>query len=129
MKFETVDAYLASFPTDVQQTLRQIGSAIQEAVPEAEEVLSYQLPAFSYHGMLIYYSAYKDHYSISVPPPFSVFEVFKDKLAPYERSKTAVKFPANQAIPLELIKELASYKAKENEQKALSKKNKSKSKS
>lgn len=128
IKFETVDAYIASFPAEAQEALRRIGEAIREAVPEAEGVISYQLPAFSYHGMLIYYSAYKDHYSISFPPPFTVFEAFKEKLAPYEVSKTAVKFPASEPLPLQLIRDLAAYKAEENLRKAQSKKTKSKTK-
>ncbi|TJY40680.1 hypothetical protein E5161_16115 [Cohnella pontilimi] len=124
VKFETVDDYIASFPPEVQHVLRQMQSAIREAIPEAEEVISYQLPAFSYQGMVIYYSAYKDHYSISVPPPFTVFEAFKEELSGYEMSKTAVKFPASQPVPLELIQKIAAFKANENLQKALSKKKK-----
>lgn len=72
------------------------------------------MPAFKYHGMLIYYSAYKKHYSISFPPPFKVFEVFKEQLSPYEVSKTAVQFPMDQPVPLDLIGEMAKYRANEN---------------
>ncbi len=123
-KFETVDAYIESFPSEAQEVLRQIRAAIRQAIPEAEEVISYQLPAFSYHGMVIYYSAYKEHYSISVPPPFAVFEAYKDELAEYEMSKTAVKFPADREVPLALIQKLAAFKADENLRKASGKKKK-----
>jgi len=113
-KFETVEAYFASFDEGVRKGLASIRDAVQQAVPQAEETLSYQLPAFKYHGMLIYYSAYTSHYSISFPPPFTVFEVFKEQLAPYELSKTAVQFPMDKPIPLDLIGEMAKYRANEN---------------
>jgi uncharacterized protein YdhG (YjbR/CyaY superfamily) len=113
-KYETVEAYFASFPEDIQNGLASIRDAIRKTVPQAEEVLSYQLPAFKYHGMLIYYSAYKKHFSISFPPPFKVFEVFKEQLSSYERSKTAVQFPMDKPLPLDLIGEMAKYRANEN---------------
>lgn len=113
-KYETVEQYFASFPEDIQKGLASIRDAIKQSVPEAEEALSYQLPAFKYHGMLIYYSAYKNHYSISFPPPFKVFEVFKEQLTPYEMSKTTVQFPMDKPLPLDLIGEMAQYRANEN---------------
>ncbi|WP_221469094.1 iron chaperone [Cohnella nanjingensis] len=121
-KFETTDAYIGTFPKDVQDGLEQIRQTIQQAVPEAEEVISYQLPAFQYHGMLIYYSAYKNHYSLSFPPPFRIFEVFQTQLAPYEVSKTTIQLPMDQPLPLDLVGELAKYRAQENAEKAKKKK-------
>jgi uncharacterized protein YdhG (YjbR/CyaY superfamily) len=64
----------------------------KKAVPEADEGISYQLPALKYHGMLIYFSAYKDHYSLSFPPPCKIFDVFKIELSPYEVSKPQSNF-------------------------------------
>jgi uncharacterized protein YdhG (YjbR/CyaY superfamily) len=64
--------------------------------------------------MLIYFSAYKDHYSLSFPPPFKLFEVFKTELSTYEVSKTTIKFPMDKPIPLELVREIVIYRAKEN---------------
>jgi len=113
-KFETIEAYFASFSEDIQDGLASIRDAVKQAVPQAEETLSYQLPAFKYHGMLIYYSAYKNHYSISFPPPFKVFEDFKEQLSPYAMSKTAVQFPMDKPLPLDLIGEMAKYRANEN---------------
>jgi len=113
-KFETVGAYFSSFSEDTQHGLASIRDTIKKSVPQAEEVLSYQLPAFKYHGMLIYYSAYKSHYSISFPPPFKVFEVFKERLLTYQMSKTTIQFPMDEPLPLELIGEMAMYRANEN---------------
>jgi uncharacterized protein YdhG (YjbR/CyaY superfamily) len=112
--FQTVDEYIGTFPKDVQDTLEKIRQTIKKAAPEAEEVISYQLPAFKFHGMLIYFSAYKDHYSLSFPPPFHVFDVFKNELSPYEISKTTIKFPMDHPIPFELVSEIVKYRAKEN---------------
>jgi len=113
-KFQTVPEYISTFPKDVQDNLETIRRTIKEAVPEAEEVISYQLPAFKFHGMLIYFSAYKDHYSLSFPPPFTIFDVFKEDLSPYEKSKTTIKFSKDKSIPIELISALVKYRAKEN---------------
>ena len=62
--FRSVDEYIGTFPQDVQATLETIRRTIQKAVPEAEEVISYQMPAFKFHGRLLYFSAFKNHYSL-----------------------------------------------------------------
>lgn len=113
-KFQTVEAYIASFPEDVQHILQKIRETVQKAVPQAEEVISYNVPAFKYNGWILYYSAYKNHFSLSFPPPFTVFDVFKKELAPYEQSKSAIRFPLDKPVPVKLIKEMAIYRAKEN---------------
>lgn len=114
IKFQTVDEYIDSFPDNVQDILKQIRQAVQKAVPEAEEVISYNIPAYKYHGWIVYFSAYKNHYSLSCPPPFTVFEVFKEELLPYEVSKSAMKFPLDKPVPVKLISDIASFRAKEN---------------
>lgn len=112
--FKTPDEYIASFPKEVQQVLQTVRQAIQQAVPEAEETISYQIPAFRSHGWVFYYSAYKNHYSLSCPPPFTVFDAFKGELAPYEISKSSIKFPLNEPVPADLIAAMAKYRAAEN---------------
>jgi uncharacterized protein YdhG (YjbR/CyaY superfamily) len=93
-------------------------------VPEAEEAISYQIPAFKFHGWLLYFSAYKNYYSLSYPPPFTVFDVFEKELSVYEVSKSAIKFPLGQPVPLKLIGDIATYKAKENVENAAKKRKK-----
>ncbi len=116
--FDTVEAYLGSFPNHVQKILRQVQATIQKAVPGAEEQISYQMPAFKYHGWIFYYSAYTHHYSLSCPPPFTVFDAFKKELAPYTVSKSAVQFPYDRPVPAKLISAMAAYRAKANAEKA-----------
>jgi uncharacterized protein YdhG (YjbR/CyaY superfamily) len=113
-KFETVNEYIGSFPREVQTTLQKIRQTIKKAEPDAEEVISYQIPAFKLHGFLVYFSAYKEHYSITFPPPFTVFEAFKKELAPYQLSKTTVQLPMKQPIPFDLITNMVKFRAKEN---------------
>jgi uncharacterized protein YdhG (YjbR/CyaY superfamily) len=102
--------------------LKQIREAIRNAVPDAEEVISYQLPAYKFHGWIFYFGAFKKHYSISCPPPFTVFEAFADELKDYEISKSAVQFPKGKDVPLDLIARMAKFRADENIR--LSKRNK-----
>jgi uncharacterized protein YdhG (YjbR/CyaY superfamily) len=87
-------------------------------------VISYNIPAFKYHGWLMYMSAYKSHYSIAIPPTSEVFEKFKKELSEYEVSKSTVKFPFSKPVPYDLIKEMVKFRAKENEEEAASKKKK-----
>lgn len=114
VKFSTVDEYVGTFPKDIQEGLTQIRRAIKNAEPKAEEVISYNLPAFKFHGWLIYFSAYKSHYGISFPPPFTVFRNFIQDLSPYKVSKSAVQFPFSMPIPLALIKKMVQFRAREN---------------
>lgn len=123
-KFETVDQYIGAFPKEVQTSLEKIRQTVKKAAPKAEEVISYQIPAFKFHGFLVYFSAYKAHYSITFPPPFTVFEVFKKELAVYERSKTTVQIPMDQKLPLELITKMVKFRAKENQETEKKKKKK-----
>ena len=110
--FKTIDEYIATFPKEVQVVLETVRQTIHKAVPEAEEVISYQIPAFKYHGFVLFFSAYTNHFSISSPPP--TFEVFKDELKAYKVSKSAVQIPYEQPIPVELITKIAKYRAEAN---------------
>jgi uncharacterized protein YdhG (YjbR/CyaY superfamily) len=116
--FKTVDDYIQTFPKDVQAILEQIRQTIQKAVPEAEEVISYQLPAYKYHGWIFYFSAHKKHFSLSCPPPCAAFEAFKEELKNNKKSVSAVQFPLDAPVPVKLIHNMAQLQAKENLQKS-----------
>jgi uncharacterized protein YdhG (YjbR/CyaY superfamily) len=110
-KFENVDDYINSFPSDVQKILRTVQKTIRKALPDAEEMISYQMPAFKSHGVWIfYYSAYATHYSLSCPPPFTVFKKFKDELSGFEVSTSSIKFPFKKPVPEKLIAEMAKFR-------------------
>lgn len=125
IKFTSVEQYINSFPDHVQFLLEVIRETIHEAAPEAEEVISYNIPAFKFNGMLIFYSAYTKHMTISIPPS-KVYEVFKDKLSNYKVSKSAIQLPYNQPLPLQLIKEMTQFRVKELMELAEKKKSKGK---
>jgi uncharacterized protein YdhG (YjbR/CyaY superfamily) len=112
--FKTADEYIQIFPKEVQDILGQVRQAIQKAVPEAEEVISYQIPAFKYHGWIFYYSAYKKHFSLSCPPPYTFVEAFKKELSGYTISKSTIQFPFDKGVPVKLIGQMSTYRAKEN---------------
>lgn len=116
--FQSVDEYIDTFPEDVQEELQDIRNVILEAVPEAEEVISYQLPALKFHGYIFYLSAHARHYSLSCPPPWTLFEVFKEELSPYKLSKSTIQFPKNEPVPYDLIQDMAKFRANENLEKS-----------
>jgi len=116
--YKTIDEYILTFPADIQEILQLIRQTLHEAVPEAAEAISYQIPAFNYHGWLFYFAAFKQHFTLSCPPPSTLYKVFKIELAPYKLSKSAIQFPLNQPVPVALIRKMAQHRAKENLEKA-----------
>ena len=125
--YKSIDEYIAAHDADEQKVLQKMRQTIHKAVPEAEEVISYQVPAFKYNGWIFYFGAYTNHYSISCPPPFTVFEAFKKELAPYEKSKSTIQFPKSKPFPYDLLTKMSKFRAKQNLE-ALQAKKKSKAK-
>jgi uncharacterized protein YdhG (YjbR/CyaY superfamily) len=111
-EFKSVNDYIATFPKNVQSILEEFRQAIHEVAPEAEETISYQMPAFKLNGILVWFAAHKNH--IGFYPRVSAIVAFKDKLSRYEVSKGTVQFPLNEPIPFELIKEMVRFRVKEN---------------
>jgi uncharacterized protein YdhG (YjbR/CyaY superfamily) len=112
----TVDAYIAASDSHLQKPLKQIREAIKTAAPDAEEVISYQMPAYKQNGMLVFFAGYKYH--IGFYPTASGIENFKNVIAKYKWSKGAIQFPLDKPLPISLIKKIVKYKLKENEGKA-----------
>jgi uncharacterized protein YdhG (YjbR/CyaY superfamily) len=115
-----VDRYILSFPRECQEKLEQVRSTIKHAAPEAEEVISYQMPAFKFHGMLVYYAGYKNHIGFYAIP--SGHKQFEQELKGYKQGKGSVQFPLNQPMPLELIERIVRFRVQENLNKAAAKK-------
>lgn len=110
---KTVDEYIALFSGEEQEVLKKIRQTIKNVVPEAEEVISYQMPTFKYYGYLVYFAAFKDHYSLFIPP-MGVYEQFKQELASYKVSKATVQFPKSRPVPYDLITRLVTCAAAKN---------------
>ena len=110
---ENVPAYIAQFPRAVQAALKRVRSSIRRAAPDAEEVISYQIPAFKLHGKpVLFFAAWKEHLSI-YPSNARLVAAFKDELAKYERSKGTIRFPLSDPVPAKLIERIARFRAKE----------------
>ncbi|HEV8506043.1 MAG TPA: DUF1801 domain-containing protein [Chitinophagaceae bacterium] len=114
-----VDEYIERFPAHVQTILQKLRATIKNSAPAAEETISYQMPAFKYHGMLVYFAGYQNH--IGFYPTSSPMKVFKDRLTNYKTSKGAIQFPIDKAIPLTLVKDIVKFRIKENLEKENSK--------
>ena len=111
-----IDAYISQFPPEIQLILNQMRNVILQAAPEATEVISYQMPAFQYKGILVYFAAYSKH--IGFYPTPSAIVKFKDELSHFKTSKGAVQFPINQTLPEDLITRMVQFRVLENEMKA-----------
>ena len=111
--FKSIDEYIKSQPSAVQTVLKRVRSTIRKAVPKAEEVISYQIPAYKLQGRpLLYFAGWKEHYSL-YPSNARLVAAFKDELAPYEIAKGTIRFPLSEPVPVKLIEGIAKFRAKE----------------
>ena len=120
LKFSSIDEYIAAQPPDIREKLKKLRLSITKAAPEAEEVISYQMPAYKFHGMLVYFAVFKNH--ISFFPTSSGVQFFKDRLTAFEISKGTIKFPLDKPIPLRLVAEIVKFRLQENTDKHFLKK-------
>ncbi len=117
---QDIDEYIANYPTEVRVKLEKIRATINKAAPKAEEVISYQIPAFRFVGRpFIYFAAYKKHLAV-YPAPRGVAE-FTEELASYEGGKGTAQFPLDKPIPYDLIRRIAKFRVKEYQEKAAAK--------
>jgi uncharacterized protein YdhG (YjbR/CyaY superfamily) len=117
MKTSTsVDDYISNADSRAKKALRDIRKTIKAAAPKAEEVISYQIPGYKYHGMLVFFAAWKTHISL-YPAPWRA-ESLNKEMSAYAGSKGTIKFPLDRPMPLALIKKMVKYRVKENEMKA-----------
>jgi uncharacterized protein YdhG (YjbR/CyaY superfamily) len=111
-----IDEYIGSFPAGTQKLLKQLRATIREIAPAAEEVISYQMPAFKLNGMLVWFAGCKNH--IGFYPSASGISAFKVELSDYKSSKGSVRFPLDRPLPLELIRKIVQFRMHENLHKA-----------
>jgi uncharacterized protein YdhG (YjbR/CyaY superfamily) len=122
--FETVDDYIAKQPEAVRPILRRVRSVLRKALPGAEEVISYQIPAYRRDGgIVIYFAGWKKHYSL-YPATERVVETLRDALEPYELSKGTIRFPLDRPVPARLIERIAKLRAAETAERAAAKQKK-----
>jgi len=114
---KNVDEYLAAAPEEVRPVLEKLRRTIRAAAPKAEEVISYQIPMFKYHGPLVFFAAFRNHcsfYVVSKP----IMETFSSEIKPWDTSGTTIHFSAKNPLPASLVKKIVKARIEENEAKA-----------
>jgi uncharacterized protein YdhG (YjbR/CyaY superfamily) len=111
-----VDAYIAAFPEETQVLLEAMRKTIAKAAPEAEEVISYQMPTYKLKGNLVHFAGYRHH--IGFYPGSSGIAAFKEELSSYKNAKGSVQFPIDKALPLELVSRIVKFRVDEDLAKA-----------
>ncbi len=109
-----VDAYLASTPKELRAVLENLRQAIKAAAPKAEEVISYQIPTYKYHGPLVHFVA-RASYCSFIAVSKTVLEKFKTELADFDTSGTTIHFTAENPLPAALVKKIVKARVAENE--------------
>lgn len=107
-----IDLYIETFPKNVQVLLQELRTIIKNAAPNADEIMSYQMPAYKQFNRLVYFAGYKNH--IGFYPHSSPIEYFKEELKKYKSSKGAIQFPLNEPLPKELIAKIVQFRVQED---------------
>lgn len=104
---KTIDAYIAAQSEDVWPLLNQVRETLRDALPFAEERISWSMPTYWYKQNIIHFAAFKNH--IGLYPGNKAVEHFNERLTKYKTSKSAVQFPYSKPLPLPLIAEIAKW--------------------
>jgi uncharacterized protein YdhG (YjbR/CyaY superfamily) len=108
-----VQNYISTFPKDVQELLEQVRHIIANAAPEANESISYGMPAYKLSGKpLVYFAGYKKHIGLYALP--SGHEAFAEESDKYKKGKGSVQFPINEPLPLDLIERMVKFRKEED---------------
>jgi uncharacterized protein YdhG (YjbR/CyaY superfamily) len=118
----TIDSYISQFPADVQAVLRDVRATIRHAAPDAEETISYRMPAFRQHGILVYFAAWKAH--VGLYPPISGDRAIEKAVARYAGPKGNLQFPLDEPMPVALIERIVKLRVKQDTEKAAAKRGK-----
>jgi uncharacterized protein YdhG (YjbR/CyaY superfamily) len=112
LKSKNIDEYIAAFPPEVQAILEKIRQTIRNAAPDAQETISYAIPAFKLNGILVYFAAFRKH--IGFYPPVKGDDKLLKAIAPYAGKKGNLQFPLDQPIPWKLIGRIVKLRVKQN---------------
>ena len=112
-KIKDIDSYIAQQPEGEQDELEALRQIIKSVAPQAEEVISYAMPAFKYHGMLVGFMNTKNHWGL-YPWTGRTVEQFAADLKGYSTTKGAIHLPKNKPLPEALIKKIVKQRMKEN---------------
>jgi uncharacterized protein YdhG (YjbR/CyaY superfamily) len=108
----TIDEYIAGFAPTTQELLQQVRQTVRSAAPDAREVISYRIPAFKQHGILIYFAAFKQH--IGFYPPIHGDIELEEAAARYAGDKGNLRFATDQPLPLDLIERITQLRVRQD---------------
>ena len=115
--YASVDEYLENVPEPARATLQKVRTMIRSAAPrQAEECISYGMPAFRYKGALVAYAAFKKHCSF-FPMSAQLVADFKTELSAYKTAKGTIQFAQDKPLPAALVKKMVKARVAQNEAK------------
>lgn len=109
---ENFEQYTLILPEEIRERLQKIRALVIKIAPDAVEKISYGMPAFTLHGMLLYFAAHTKH--IGFYPFTTAIEAFRDELQDYKTAKGSIQFPNNKPLPLKLISQIIEFRVAEN---------------
>jgi uncharacterized protein YdhG (YjbR/CyaY superfamily) len=108
-----IDAYIAGLAEPHRSMLREVRATIHEACPDANEAISYKMPAFRLNGrLLIWYAGYKGHCAL-YPASAMVMDALGEELAPFVTEKATIRFTAKKPLPADLLRRLVGVRVEE----------------
>jgi uncharacterized protein YdhG (YjbR/CyaY superfamily) len=110
--FKTIDAYIKSYPDDIQALLQSLRRTIQKSAGKATEAMVYGIPTFKLNGNLVHFGGFKRH--IGFFPGRAGIEANLKEAAPYLTGKGTLRFPIDKPMPLALIRKIVRFRVKEN---------------
>jgi uncharacterized protein YdhG (YjbR/CyaY superfamily) len=112
-EFASVDAYIAAQSEAAQAALNLVRVTLRKAMPEAEEVISYNMPTYTVNGArVLHFAGWKQHYSLYAASA-AIVAAFGKELAGYKIQKGTISFPLSEPVPVRLIARIARFRAKE----------------
>jgi uncharacterized protein YdhG (YjbR/CyaY superfamily) len=109
-----IDEYLARVPEDARAALAKLRKTIKAAAPKAAEVISYQIPAYKHHGLLVGFAAMKEHCTFHIMST-KVTRAHAAELTDYKIGKASIRFAPNNPPPASLVTKLVKARIAENE--------------
>lgn len=110
--YKTIDEYILTFSTDIQEKLNLIRITIKESAPNATEKISYGMPTFYLSGNLVHFAAFKNHIGFFSAP--TGIKAFENEVSKYKTGKGTLQFKYTEEIPLGLISKITKFRVNEN---------------
>lgn len=116
---QTIDEYIAQCPASVRTILKKVRTTIRRAAPEAQECISYRMPAYKLNGIVVYFAAWKGH--LGLYPPIVGDASMEKAVARYAGPKGNLQFPLDEPMPYELLARIVAFRVEQNAARAAAK--------